>query len=180
MRTLDAAGSRRLDESVTREMGLSSAVLMEIAAIAVTGVVDERFPSASRVALVCGPGNNGGDGLSMARHLAARGRDARVFLTSPGEKYRGLAGTQLASARAAGIPVSDLSEADGKGWAELVACDLVVDAILGTGLSRPVEGPLAELLGSLGDLGRPILAVDLPTGLSADSGTHPARTWMRL
>jgi len=131
-----------------------------------------RYPLDARVVVVCGAGNNGGDGFVVARHLLARGADVEVFLAGSSEKVTGesrinhdayidLGGafTELPS----GASIEPLESA-------LASTDLVVDALFGTGLDRPIRGHLAEVIAAINRSSARCVALDIPSGLDADSG----------
>jgi len=178
MKLVTAAQMRELEQRAV-EAGATLHELMEAAGLAVAqeawltlGVVAGR-----RVLVLCGPGNNGGDGLVAARHLAEWEGDVVVYLLAPRDDAEG----NLAKVRELGVPVFVASEDDGYASLQsaLDGAELVIDALLGTGRSRPVEGALAEILRRLHDAAgraRPpqIIAVDLPTGVDADSGRADA------
>ncbi len=177
MRILTAEQMARVDRAAVEELGVPSMVLMENAALGLAEAVATSFPEASTVAIYCGPGNNGGDGLALARHLAVRGYRVRCFLAFAGKGTRGDAATQLEICRRMGeglVPLPEigaegpLDEAFDAAW----RADLVVDALFGTGLSRPLEGRFAELVEGLNRVTTPRLAVDLPSGLNG-SRTEP-------
>jgi NAD(P)H-hydrate epimerase len=167
MRILDTAASREVDRLATAEYGLPGLVLMENAALGVVEAVGRFFPRAERVVVLCGPGNNGGDGWAVARHLDLRGFAIRVLQVG-GRDPSGDAAVQEAVCRRQGIPTSrildpqDLPPLDG-GW------DLSIDALFGIGLSRPLAGVFAAAVEWIGRLPAPCLAVDLPSGLSGDA-----------
>ena len=148
-----------------REYGISGLVLMENAARGIAAVaLAELRARPGLVAIVCGPGNNGGDGFAAARHLSNASVEVRLHLTVPPEAYTEGSdpAINLRIAQAMEIPLrSDLDVGDAA---------LVLDAVFGTGLSRDVEGPLRDVLETLNAAGAPILAVDLPSGLDADTG----------
>lgn len=155
-------------------IGLPTVVLMENAGRGAAAWLRERAagPSA-RVAIVCGPGNNGGDGAVAARHLDAWGFAVRVVWLAAPERLRGDAATQWRILDAAGIhqenwPDDPLDPARLDGL--FAAADWVVDALLGTGLTRPVEGPLRVAIEAMNRAGKPVVALDLPSGLDADTG----------
>jgi NAD(P)H-hydrate epimerase len=174
VKILTPEAMRAVDRAAIEEVGIPSLVLMENAAIGVVDALAERFPEAATVTVVCGPGNNGGDGLAAARHLAIRGYLVRVFLVGERDP-EGDAGVQLAICRNQGLEVGRTSEPGGD--RRLIAAaadsDLVIDALFGTGLSRPLDGPIAELVEALNRLPVPRLAVDLPSGLSGGSQQIP-------
>ena len=104
---LDNAAMREADRITISELGLPGLVLMEQAAGAVSDVIGERFAGAERILVACGPGNNGGDGLAVARQLHCRGFSAVAVLLAEESALRGDAKTQLDLARAFGVPVCD-------------------------------------------------------------------------
>lgn len=168
MKVLDVAASRELDRRASEEFGIPSLVLMENAALGAVEVLGERFPSARRVLVLCGPGNNGGDGLAMARHLALRGLEVEVWLVGS-RALGGDAAVQETICRRQGLRLRrvealDDVPAEARGW------DLTVDALFGVGLSRPVEGVFASVIDWLTERRAPCLAVDLPSGLFGDRG----------
>ncbi len=167
---LDSAAMREADRVTIGELGVPSLVLMESAAAAVADVVAERFPEASRVVAVCGPGNNGGDGLAMARQLRCRGFDAVVGILVARRALKGDAESQLELAGRFGVPVTDCSRNGGERLAELMAgADVVVDALFGTGLDRPLTGRWADAVRLVNGAGKPVVAVDIPSGLLGSS-----------
>lgn len=170
MKILTPEAMRAVDQAAIEEIGIPSLVLMENAAIGVVDALAEGFPEARSVTVLCGPGNNGGDGLAVARHLAIRGYVVRVFLAG-GSEPSGDAGVQLTICRNQGLEIRQLSEEGGERRTIEAArdSDLVVDALFGTGLSRPLEGPIAELVEAINRLPVPRLAVDLPSGLNGGS-----------
>src|SRR6185312_6743122 len=121
--------------------------------------------------LVCGPGSNGGDGLVAARHLRVAGVPVRVLLAAPASQARGDAAPALAAAQRVGIALED-----GSGWAEpawqarLDGAAVVVDALFGTGFHGEVRGPAAAAIAAMNQAGGRKLAVDIPSGLDADTG----------
>jgi len=156
--------AREIDRIAMQEYEIPGIVLMENAARGIAEVAADMVPAGGTIAIVCGPGNNGGDGFAAARHLANAGRLPRLHLTVPPEKYP--AGSDpavnLEITRAMGIAVrADL---------ELSDAALVLDAVFGTGLQREVRGSFRKVLKAIRDATRPVLAVDLPSGLDADTG----------
>jgi NAD(P)H-hydrate epimerase len=119
-----------------------------------------------RAYVVCGKGNNGGDGLAAARHLHRWGRLAGVACTDPAT-LAGAAAEQAGVLTSLGVPIAS-SPPHGFGDAALL-----VDALLGTGLSRAPEGRVAEWIAAVAESGRPVVSIDVPSGLDADSGAVP-------
>jgi ADP-dependent NAD(P)H-hydrate dehydratase / NAD(P)H-hydrate epimerase len=175
MRVLTSVEMAAVDRAARRKAGVPGLLLMEHAAAGCVALLSERFPGWRRVAVVCGPGNNGGDGLAIARLAAAEGLEPQVFSLAAPERFLGDAREnarawigrggrirRLAGARS----FEDLEQALGR-------CDGVIDALFGTGLSRPLSGPAARLVRRINGSARPILSVDVPSGLSGDA-TSPS------
>jgi NAD(P)H-hydrate epimerase len=143
-------------------------VLMENAALGVIDAIVQEFPQADSVAIVCGPGNNGGDGLAVGRHLAVRRYGVTIFLVTGGHQLRGDAAAQLEICRGIGLDIREVEPGESLAGLLEVAndSDVVVDALFGTGLARPLTGQFAELVSRLNEISVPRLAVDLPSGLS--------------
>ncbi|HKS58488.1 MAG TPA: NAD(P)H-hydrate dehydratase [Steroidobacteraceae bacterium] len=155
---------RALDRHAIDDLRIPSYTLMTRAAEAALRVLRSCWPSAQRVAVVCGPGNNGGDGYVLAR--LARAERLDVFAIALHEPARLQGDARRAH--------DDFVAAGGKvvGWHAdfLRAVDVVVDAIFGVGLSRAVAGAAAEAIAAINDGDKPVLALDIPSGLHADSG----------
>jgi NAD(P)H-hydrate epimerase len=164
---------RELDRRAVEEYHLPILVLMENAGRAVADAARHLLKKNARALVLAGPGNNGGDGLVAARHLHNHHIPVRILLLAPRDKYRDAAATQLAIVDAMHLPVEVLTpgHAEFRDW--LVECtpgDLIIDALFGTGLTRPVEGLAAEVIHAANVSRHPILAVDIPSGLDADTG----------
>lgn len=177
MKLLTAEEMRRLDAATIQGGHASGEQLMERAGAGVVEALERHYgPTlACRVLVLCGPGNNGGDGFVAARHLKARGAAVRVALLGESERVHGEARVHLDRLRAAGLPVAPLAstEALHRLIAEAGEWDFALDALLGTGARGELEGLIAEAaqaLRELDDAGTRIVAVDLPTGVSADTG----------
>ncbi len=168
MRILSAEAMREVDRAAIEDLGIPSLVLMENAAIGVVEAMGRAFGEAESAAVFCGPGNNGGDGLAVARHLAVRGWEVRIFLLTGGRGLPGDAAAQLGICRKAELPILEISSGDGLAAALEAAaeCEVVVDALFGTGLTRPLEGLFAQVVDAINSLPAPCVAVDLPSGLS--------------
>lgn len=168
MKVLTAQAMRDLDRRAIEVYGIPGMVLMENAAIGAVDALASQFPTADAVAVVCGPGHNGGDGLAMARHLDGRGYACRVFVVAD-RPPQGDAGHQLEILERSGMTVERLGPDDDLDALSnaLSEADVVVDALFGTGLSRPLQGRFAAVVSLLESSGVPCLAVDLPSGLDA-------------
>lgn len=171
---LDSAQMREADRVTISELGVPSLVLMEMAALGVTEALLQRFPGVGRVLVACGPGNNGGDGLAVARQLRSRGLGGvEAWLLVAEERLAGDAAVQLQLARSFGVPVH-LAEGGVEAFSDAVKrAEVVVDALFGTGLDRPLSGRWAEAVARLNAAGAPVVAVDVPSGLSGASAVVP-------
>jgi hydroxyethylthiazole kinase-like uncharacterized protein yjeF len=159
-----AAAVRDLDRKAIEEHGIAGIELMQRAGAAAFRALQTRWPAARRCVVACGAGNNGGDGYVIARLAARAGLQVTVLAASDPGGLRDAAAQSFAQwARAGGITVQYTGE-------PLPEADVLVDALLGTGLDRPVEGRYATLIEALDQHPAPVLAVDVPSGLSADSG----------
>jgi NAD(P)H-hydrate epimerase len=168
IRPLSRDEVRSIDRRTAEEFGLPTLVLMENAG---RGAAD-LLGHVCRVVIACGPGNNGGDGGVVARHLDARGCAVHILWVADKDQIAGDAAVQHRILAASGV---DQQEWPGPIPPEqldalFAEADSIVDALLGTGLTRPVEGPLRDVIEAMNRSGRPILALDLPSGLDADSG----------
>ncbi len=170
--------ARELDGAAIERYGVPGLILMENAGRACADEAEAMLCGAEgkNVSVFCGPGNNGGDGFVVARHLANRGARVRSLLLGGTDEVlrRGTdASTNLGIALKMGIPPEELkTEAEVAAAAEgSAAADLIVDALLGTGLRGAVEPPFTWAIDALNLLGRPILAIDVPSGLDCNAGT---------
>jgi NAD(P)H-hydrate epimerase len=204
LRPLSSQEVRRLDVQAATELGLPGLILMENAGRGAAGWLGQlagaiapdaggrpfspahaaqnqdvpRGPALPSMLVLCGPGNNGGDGGVVARHLDAWGFPVRVVWITRSEQIRGDAAAQWAILEKSGVDQSAWfdahpgeTELDPARLAAILAdADWIVDGLLGTGLSRPVEGPLRTAIEGMNRSGKPIFALDLPSGLDADTG----------
>jgi hydroxyethylthiazole kinase-like uncharacterized protein yjeF len=166
---LTAAETQALDRE-TEARGTSVAILMERAGLAVAraavGLAGGGY--GRRAVVVCGKGNNGGDGLVAARHLARWGMGVDVFLLAERPSFAGPVTTNLEALESAGVPTRSL-DAERLGRS-LERADVAVDAIFGTGFRGSPEGPHAQAIEALNHGGPPVVAVDVPSGVEGDSG----------
>jgi hydroxyethylthiazole kinase-like uncharacterized protein yjeF len=164
---------RQLDRRAIEELGLPGLVLMENAARGAVQVIGSLYPMARSIAVFCGKGNNGGDGLAMARYFHCLGLEVRCFLSGPRNGLKGDAAHQLGLADRLKIPLVELNE--NTDWSalkqEISGFDLLVDALLGTGIENEVKGLLRDLIILLNELPISKAAVDIPSGLSSDNGS---------
>jgi NAD(P)H-hydrate epimerase len=173
MRVLNTQQMREADRRTIDDIGIPSIVLMENAgrqAVAAMEAAFEDLPT-SHVGVLCGRGNNGGDGFVVARTLVQRGVETSVFLLGSVSEVRGDARTNLEILGRIGLTVVEITNA--QAWelhfSEISQCELLVDAILGTGFHGQLSGLLETVVADVNGLGIPVVAIDLPTGVSADS-----------
>ena len=167
-----AAEMRALDHATIDDIGIPAFTLMETAGRAVAHVAMEMLDdSGGHVAVVCGPGNNGGDGFVAARVLRDLGLDAAVYLAVGRSSIRGDAAAHLQVYERAGgvVRMVDTPQALGDLGDAIAGAALAVDALFGVGLSRPLEGHFADVVSLINHAQRR-LAVDIPSGLDADTG----------
>jgi NAD(P)H-hydrate epimerase len=170
MRLVGSAEMREIDRTAIEGFGIPALTLMDRAGRAVAEAARELAGPHGRVVVVCGGGNNGGDGYVAARLLRAAGRDARVVALVPADRLSPDARAVREQAERSGVPIDEAGELAAF---EAGPGDVVVDAVLGTGLTRAPEGPFAEAIARMVELraqGARVVAVDVPSGLSADTG----------
>jgi ADP-dependent NAD(P)H-hydrate dehydratase / NAD(P)H-hydrate epimerase len=172
-RNAQSSGSRAADLQLltTEQMGdadrlaaagfVPSETLMENAGAAVARAALAMCAPGGRVAVLCGPGNNGGDGFVAARHLHAAGLDVRLTLLGPPGALKGDA---AAMAQRCGLPMVPLTPSS------IDEAQLIIDALFGAGLARPISGVAAEVVGAINRGGAPVLAVDVPSGVDGTTG----------
>jgi NAD(P)H-hydrate epimerase len=154
---------RELDRRAIVERGIAGYELMTRAGHATLNALRALWPAARSVIVLCGPGNNGGDGYVVARVARAQGMRVRVASLVEPAQLRGDAARAHADFAAAGGRIEP--------WrSEALDVDVIVDALYGTGLTRAPTGTAAEMLAAANACGRPLVAVDIPSGLHADSG----------
>jgi NAD(P)H-hydrate epimerase len=167
-----ASEMRALDARAVADLGIPGPTLMENAGAGAAALVARRFAPirGRRVVVVCGKGNNGGDGFVVARHLRSRGASVRVFLVGRREEVQGDAARALRRWRGGLAEVTTAAGIDAL-QAALAGAALAVDALLGTGLTGPARGQVARAIEALNAAGAPVLALDLPSGLDSDRGS---------
>lgn len=174
MRLVKASEIQEMDRITIQELGIPGAVLMENAARGATRVFLEHFapPADSHVVVLCGRGNNGGDGYVMARYLQQAGIRVTVILLSKMNKISGDALINLKVIKQMGLEILEVPDAKRWGTKRRVIrdCDFIIDGILGTGLNSPVKGFYGQVIKYVNSLGKPVMAIDIPSGLNADTG----------
>jgi NAD(P)H-hydrate epimerase len=185
MKILTAEQMRQVDRLSTEVYGIPSLTLMENAGFnlfsAIQGVFDE--PQDLEIAIICGKGNNGGDGFVLARQLISRGYSPDIFLLAPKEQVSGDAAINLNILARSNYPVFEIGS--GEQWyaaaANLEIYDVIVDAILGTGITQPLRGFYSQVVSDINETGAFVLAVDIPSGMFSDSVERsPLTTWADL
>lgn len=167
MKIVSAAEMREIDRSTSERFGVPSLTLMENAGSAVAEFVLSQYPQAKRIGVVCGKGNNGGDGFVVARKLIEAGREVLVLLLADPGDLRGDAAEMFKRVRKCPIVAKSHDELAGA-KRSLKEQQLLIDAILGTGFRPPVSGLYAEAIAALNASGLPVVAVDIPSGADAD------------
>jgi len=174
MKAATAGQMRLLDKMAIESYGIPGIVLMENAAMAVTNRALEylKLTAKNDVIVVCGGGNNGGDGLAAARHLYQQGIDTSVFLLAEASKLKGDAAVNFNIAKNIGIPIKEVhSDEDIKEFiCHLKCADLVIDAIFGTGIKGAIEGVAAHVINAINVYNGYVIAVDIPSGINGDTG----------
>ena len=174
MKIVSAAEMRAIDRATSERFGVPSLTLMENAGSAVARFVLTDYPQAERVGIVCGEGNNGGDGFVAARKLTEAGRAVRVLLLCDPTELRGDAAIMFERMKAVPLIVREAAGLDSHDAVEIFASDLIVDAVLGTGFRPPVSDLYAAAIARMNDSAAPIVAVDIPSGADADTLQAPA------
>ena len=169
MKILTAEQIRAADKYTIANEPISSISLMERAANACTDWITEHFPKEAHFMVVCGMGNNGGDGLAIARQLLAKGYSVETiiipFFSKTSEDFS-LNKKKLESIK--GTKITEIKEA---GDITVNQNTIIIDAILGSGLSKPVEGKLAEVIQKINSLHLPVISIDMPSGLAMEDNT---------
>ena len=159
-----AAGVRELDRVAIQAQGIPGFDLMSRAGLAAFTLLRERWPHARRITVFCGVGNNGGDGYVIAALAEKAGLDAQVLQVGDTARTQGDALLALEQARHAGVPCAPFED-------QPLVADVIVDALLGTGLSGSVRAEYSVAIDAINQSGCPVLAVDIPSGLCADTGS---------
>ncbi|MBW1996972.1 MAG: NAD(P)H-hydrate dehydratase [Deltaproteobacteria bacterium] len=174
MRLVKATEMQEIDRLAIRELGIPGVVLMENAARGAARIFLDHFrpPRGSRVIVLCGPGNNGGDGYVMARYLKEAGLKPTVLVLAPEGKISGDALTNLNIIKELGLEIHHVPGQEQ--WSEnqhfIKRSDYVIDGIFGTGLSSRVRGFYRDVIEKVNSVEAPVMSIDIPSGLDADSG----------
>lgn len=174
MRLVTSSEIQEMDRLTIQEVGIPGAVLMENAARGAARIFLEHFapPRDSSLVVLCGRGNNGGDGYGVARYLRDAGLRVTVIVLAESDKISGDALLNLRIIRRLGIDILEVHRQEE--WAGvqgiIEGCHYIIDGILGTGLNSPVKGFYRHVITEINGLGKPVTAIDIPSGLSADTG----------
>ena len=174
MKSLSRAEVRDVDRRAISLFGVPGVVLMENAGAGAARLLASlgiRGP----VVIACGKGNNGGDGLVIARHLDSAGHPVQLLLACPPEQIGGDAAVNLQIAQRSGLPIEQLANGNLEDWqAAIAGADWIIDALLGTGASGPPTGTVAIAIAAINAIrdqtAARVLAVYLPSGLDCDTG----------
>jgi hydroxyethylthiazole kinase-like uncharacterized protein yjeF len=179
MKIVTAAEMREIDHATRERFGVPSLTLMENAGAAVAAHVQAKYPSARRIVVFCGKGNNGGDGFVAARRFHESGKIVQVILLSDPSELRGDAAAMYRKLPGAATVIRSAGELKSAGLRDIIAGDLYIDAILGTGFKPPVAGLYAEAIETINATRGPVVAVDIPSGTDADAMTPQTGTIAR-
>ncbi|MEQ8216139.1 MAG: NAD(P)H-hydrate epimerase, partial [Smithellaceae bacterium] len=170
MKLANVEEMRLMDQRAMKELGISEEILMENAALAAIHLLQKEFGIRGKnFVIFCGVGNNGGDGLAVARLIHSNGGSARVYLTGDSKKYRGAAKTNLDIISKLPIEVVSLeTAADAR--KKVAHCDMIIDAIFGTGLDREVKGLAADVIDLINKSSQKVLSLDIPSGVNGNTG----------
>ena len=162
---------RKIDRRTIEDVGVPGLLLMENAGLGVVRVIEEVLSETNgrRVTVVCGKGNNGGDGMVIARHLFNRGISVRIILIGKKEQLQGDALINMRIVDSFGLEIDEVN--DKKILRRVDEGDLIVDALLGTGITGEVQGFYADVIEWMNRSSVPVVSVDVPSGLHADDGT---------
>ncbi len=174
MKLVTADQMRKIEQKAIYEYGIPSIVLMENAALALLSTVEGIIGNVAgkKIVILAGKGKNGGDGLALGRHLVNRGGEVKAFLCASGDKLKGDSHTNFKLLRGLGTTIFQVnSETELKAFKlALMTCDLVIDALYGTGFRGALPPVEESYIQALNDSGKPVVAVDIPSGLEADTG----------
>ncbi len=178
MRVLNTAQMREADRRTIEDVGIPAIVLMENAGREAAAAIETAFDDIAtfRIAILCGPGNNGGDGFVVARALAARGADVDVYVIGGAAASTGDARANLRVLQRMDV-VEIIEIANAAAWKvegpDALSADVIVDAMFGTGVRVPLTGLYETIVADVNMVGNPVVSIDLPSGLSADTPEVP-------
>ena len=169
MKIVSAAEMRDIDRVTSERFGVPSLTLMENAGAAIAHFILSDYPQARRIGIICGRGNNGGDGFVVARKLQEAGCIVRLLLLCAAEELRGDAAAMFQKVSVLPLIARETAVLEMPQAAEIFAADLLVDAVLGTGFRPPVSELYAAAIRKMNESAAPVVAVDIPSGADADT-----------
>jgi ADP-dependent NAD(P)H-hydrate dehydratase / NAD(P)H-hydrate epimerase len=169
VKIVTAAEMREIDRASSARFALPSLTLMENAGTAVADFVVSRYPFAKRIAVVCGKGNNGGDGFVAARKLHDTGKDVSVILLTKPSELQGDAAAMFAKLPVQAVSIVAPEDFERESVRAAFGCELLLDAVLGTGFRPPMSGLYAKAIEAMNAQPAPVIAVDIPSGADADA-----------
>ena len=174
MKIVTAAEMREIDRATSERFGVPSLTLMENAGTAVADFVLRRYPDAAHIGIICGKGNNGGDGFVAARKLRERGKQVSVLLLADPGELKGDAAAMFKRLSLQPVLARNGEELRSVAAQQMYQADVLIDGILGTGFRPPVKGFYADAIEAFAKADRPIVAIDIPSGLDSDQMTPHA------
>lgn len=172
-KVVTASEMQAIDRSAIKEFGIPGLVLMENAGLAAASLIHENVPDLleKKVVIVCGKGNNGGDGFVIARHLFIDGVQVDILLLGKRQQLKSDARVNADIAFKMGIPIHEITEKNISAQNHLFRhCHIIVDALFGTGLSKPTGGLYEKVIKKVNTSKKYVVAVDIPSGVDSDSG----------
>ncbi len=165
---------RRIDQLAVDQYAMPPVILMENAGLNASGIICREYASlkGKKVSVFCGPGNNGGDGFVIARHLHNAGYNVKTVITGPIEKFKGDGLTNYNIIARMNIPVLTIDDVDDV----LAESVLVIDALLGTGFNGEVHSPIDYFIEKINDSGKPVVSIDTPSGLDCYAREPSSKT----
>jgi ADP-dependent NAD(P)H-hydrate dehydratase / NAD(P)H-hydrate epimerase len=171
MKITTAAEMREIDRVTTETFGVPSLTLMENAGTAVVRFLLAKFPRARKFTIVCGKGNNGGDGFVVARKLGNEGKRVVLILLCDPAELKGDAAEMFRQMKLDPVVVTSAEQSKGEPIQIAMTADVIVDAILGTGFRPPVTGLYGDAIARINATKKPVVAIDIPSGADADATT---------
>jgi NAD(P)H-hydrate epimerase len=171
MKVVTAEEMRAIDRATTEKFGIPSLTLMENAGSAVAEFILANYQGVERIAVVCGKGNNGGDGFVVARKLHQAGKVVEVLLLAASDELKGDAAAMFERLPVRPVVIETAQDLQAESGCGLANAALVVDALLGTGFKPSVQGLYAHAIAMMNRSGKPVVAVDIPSGSDSDSRT---------
>lgn len=170
MKVSSVVEMRAMDKAATDIYGIQESILMENAGLAAFSVLDREIGVRNKTFVVlCGAGNNGGDGFVVARKILSNGGTPKVFILGDEKKYQAAARMNLDIISKMTIEIRTIDSAASLG-SDIAHCDGIIDAIFGTGLTREVGGFRADIIETVNAMNKPVLSLDIPSGVNGDTG----------